>query len=127
MERMTFFIIVCIAGIIGALVTLIFSQNWACMVAAIIGIPGLALTIETWLRDRREINAKLNAELLERKTTIDDFINKFNLDYKRAELLYLAGFKRIEDFKGKTAEELMAIDEINPTLANRIVRNVEKY
>jgi hypothetical protein len=124
---MTFFIIVCIAGIIGAFVTLIFSQNWACMVAAIIGIPGLALTIETWLRDRREINAKLNAELLERKTSIDEFIVKFNLDYKRAEILYVAGFKKIEDFKGKTAEELMEIDEINPTLANRIVGVMRNY
>jgi hypothetical protein len=127
MERMTFFFIVCVAGIIGALVTLIFSQNWACMVAAIIGIPGLALTIETWLRDRREINAKLNAELHERNKAIDEFINKFNLDYKRAEKLYLAGFKGIEDFKGKTTEDLMEIDEINPTLANRIINVAKKY
>jgi hypothetical protein len=124
---MTFFFIVCIAGIIGALVTLIFSQNWACMVAAIIGIPGLALTIETWLRDRREINERLNAELLQRKNAIDKFIDKFNLDYKRAEILYLAGFKEISDFRGKTAEDLMEIDEINPTLAKRIMNVVNKH
>ena len=120
MKRITFFIIVCIAGVIGAFITLIFSQNFACMVAAVAGIPGLALLIETWLRDRREINKQIETELLAREKALDQFSTFFNLDRKRAEILFLAGFKDINDFKNKSVEDLMKIEDINPTLANRI-------
>ncbi len=126
MERITFFILVCVAGILGAILTLLFSQNLACMLATIIGIPGLALLFETWLRERREVNERIEAELNARQNAISEFMRVFGIDHNRAEILYLAGFKSIDELKNRSIEELMAIEDINPTLAKRIYYLMQK-
>jgi hypothetical protein len=119
MERLTFFIIVCIAGVIGAFVTLAFA-HWACMVAVIIIIPAIALSLDTWRRELRETSELLEKKAKAKQMAITSFRNHFDMDNKRAELVYNAGYRKIDDFKGKSVQELMEIDDINPTLAKRI-------
>ena len=125
MERIHFFILICIAGVIGSVITLVFSQNWACMVATIILIPGLALTVERWFRDRQELREKLYSEMMMKENALKEFIQMFDIERNRAEILYNSGFRKIDDLRGKTVQDLMQIDNINPTLAKQIVQKME--
>ena len=125
MERLTFFIIVCIAGVIGAFVTLTFA-HWACMVAVIIIIPAIAHSFDTWRRETRETQELLEKEIKARQMTIASFRNHFDMDNKRAEIIYNAGYRKLDDFKGKSVQELMQIDDINPTLAKRIYNRMNE-
>jgi hypothetical protein len=126
MKRITLFIIICFAGILGTAITMFGGQNWACMIATIIFIPGIALSLELYLKERREKEEKLYAELMAKDNALNDFIKYFSIDRSRAEIFYQSGFHSLDDFKGKNVEELMIIDEINPTLAKRIVNRMER-
>ena len=125
MERLTFFIIVCIAGVIGAFVTLAFA-HWACMVAVIIIIPAIALSLDTWRRESRETRELLEKEIKAKQMAIASFRTYFDMDNKRAEIVYNAGYRSLDDFKGKSVQQLMQIDDINPTLAKRIYNRINK-
>ena len=127
MKRINFYILVCFAGILGAAVTLALSQNWACILAIIIFIPGIALSLESYYREKREKEEKIYAEIIKKEKTLNDFRSTFNIDWLRAEQLYLAGYRELADFRGRSAQELMKINEINPTLANRIVRKMNEH
>lgn len=125
MNRISIFIILCIAGVIGTSISMVFSLHWSCMIGTIIFVVAVALTLDVYFRERREKDEKLYDELLERERAIVQFKSEFDLDQTRAEQLYLAGFSGLKDFQDKSVEELMQIDEINPTLAKRIVHRMQ--
>lgn len=127
MKRIHFFIIVAFAGVIGTVITMITGLNWSCLVATIIIIPGIALSLELYFKERREKEEKLYTQLIEKENTISIFKSNFGIDHRRAEMLYSSGYKKLEDFKNKSVEDLMQIDDINPTLAKRIVQKMEGY
>jgi hypothetical protein len=124
MQRIYIFIICSIAGIIGTSVSMVFQLHWSCMIGTIIFVVAIALSLDTYFKDRRENEAKLYAELTKRKKTIKVFEDEFGVDFRRAERLYTQGFHSLIDFKNKSVQDLMEIDDINPTLAKRIVETV---
>jgi hypothetical protein len=125
MERIYLFITFCIACLIGAGVTLAFGLHPACMAGTIIFILAIVLSLEFYFKERREKEEQQYVELIAKDKAVDDFMKNFGIDRARARGLYDAGFHELSDFRGKTTEELMQIENINPTLANRIVRNME--
>lgn len=125
MNRIYIFIILCIAGIIGTSVSMVFSLHWSCMIGTIIFVVAVALTLDVYFKERREKDEKMYNEILSRERAIVQFKREFNLDQPRAERLYKSGFKAIEDFQDKTVEELMQIEDINPTMAKRIVQRMQ--
>lgn len=125
MERIYLFITFCVACLIGASITLAFGLHPACMGGTIIFILAIILSLEYYFKERREQEEQQYVELLTKDKVLDDFMKKFNIDRSRALGLYDVGFHDLSDFEGKTADELMQIENINPTLANRIVRNME--
>ena len=125
MKRIHFFIIVAFAGILGTIITLVTALNWACMIAVMIFIPGIALSLEIYFKERREKNERLYAELKAKENAVIQFTSSFGIDHRRAEKLYFAGFSELGDFKNKTVEDLMQIDDINPTLAKRIINKTQ--
>ena len=126
MKGIYVFIIFCFAGVLGTAVTMVFGLNWSCMVATMIIIPGIALSLDLYFREKRERDEKLYVELLRKENALNEFSSNFGLDKIRAERFYNSGYHDLSDFKDKSAEELMQIDEINPTLANRIVRRMRE-
>ena len=125
MNRIYFFFIICLAGIVGTIFTFLLG-HWACFLGTIIFIPAIALSLDTYFRSRREDREKLYARVMEKESSISDYIRHFGLDRNRAEMLYNAGFKNLDDLKDRSVEELMQIDEINPTMAERIVRKIKE-
>ena len=118
MERIYLFLTACIACIIGASITVFLGLHPACMLGTIIFILAITLSLEYYFKERREKEEKLYAELTEKENALNDFMKMFLIDKPRAEKLYIAGYRNINDFRGKSAKELMAIDDINPTMAN---------
>ena len=126
MQRIYIFIISCFAGIIGTAASMVFQLHWSCMIGTIIFVVAIALSLDTYFKERRETEEKLMVELENRQKVLSQFMDVFGLDHARAELLYTAGFHNIEDFKNKSIQDLMRIDDINPTLAKRIVQRAHK-
>ena len=125
MKRIYLFLTTCIACIFGALVTILFGLHPACMLGTIIFILANVLSLEFYFKERLENEEKLYAELIEKDRTLNDFSKHFSIDHLRAERLYNNGFKDIADFKDKSVEELMEIDDVNPTLAKRIYQKMQ--
>jgi len=126
MKPIHLFILVCIAGMVGAILVMTTGVHWSCWIAIVLFIPGVALTLEVYIKEKREEKELLYGQLMKRENTINDFIQQFNMDRDRAERLYNNGYQNMDDFKDKTVKELMQIDEINPTLAKRIVHKMEE-
>ena len=125
MERIYVFIISCFAGIIGTSVAMIFGLHWSCMIGTIIFVVAIALSLDTYFKGKREEEEKLYAEIVKKDQTLSTFMQEFGVDQNRAEQLYLAGFHELEDFQGKSVQELMEIEDINPTLAKRIASKMK--
>ena len=126
MKRIYLFLTTLIACILGAIVTLFFGLHPACMLGTIIIIIALVRMFDYYFRERQEEEEKLYAEIMEKDRAMNDFSKHFGIDQRRAERLYNNGFKDISDFKDKTIEELMEMDELNPTLAKRIHQKMEE-
>lgn len=124
MQRIYVFIISCFAGIIGTSVAMIFGLHWSCMIGTIIFVVAIALSLDTYFKGKREEEEKLYAEIVKKDQALSAFMKEFGVDQNRAEQLYLAGFHELEDFKGKSVEELMQVEDINPTLAKRIEHRI---
>ncbi len=127
MDRIYLFLTTCISFIIGASVTIFLGLHPACMLGTIISILALALSLEFYFKERREKEERLYAELMAKDNALNDFITEFGIDRKRAEILYRAGFKKVGDFKDKSIQDLMQIDDINPTVAKRIESRMKDY
>jgi excinuclease UvrABC nuclease subunit len=56
---------------------------------------------------------------------IKELMEKFNLDKKRASILYSGGYTTIKDFKKATVEDIASLDGITPTIARRIISRTE--
>ncbi len=57
---------------------------------------------------------------------VDIYRTVLRLDDDRARALYRAGYTRLEGLEGVGVDVLMKVDGINPTVARKIVRSVEK-
>ena len=125
MQRIYIFIICCIAGIIGTSISMVFHLHWSCMIGTIIFVVAIALSLDTYFKEKRDRDERVYTELSNRKRTLNQFITEFHIDQARAEQLYQAGFRSMDDFKTKSVEDLMLIDNINPTLAKRIVQKMQ--
>jgi excinuclease UvrABC nuclease subunit len=95
------------------------------MIGTIIFVVAIALSLDTYFKERREEEERYIAELETRKQVLSQFVSEFGVDQSRAEHLYSAGFHKLEDFKDKSVQDLMQIDDINPTMAKRIVQRVK--
>ena len=124
MERIYIFITCCIAGIIGTAVSMIFGLHWSCMVGTIIFVVAIALSLDVYFRERREKDELMYEELTGKEKALSEFIRVFGVDRPRAEQLYNAGFKKLDDFRNISIKELMQIGDINPTQAKRIVQKI---
>ena len=125
MKRIHLFLTTCIACIVGATVTIFLGLHPACMLGTIIFILAIVTSLEFYFKERHEKEEKLYAELVEKDRALNDFSKHFNINQLRAERLYNNGFKDISDFKDKSVEELMEIDDVNPTLAKRIHQKMQ--
>ena len=56
-----------------------------------------------------------------REEVINDYAEKFNISLPHAEVLFTSGYYKIEDLRSSSIEELLIIDEINPTIARKVV------
>ena len=56
-----------------------------------------------------------------KEEVITDYAEKFNITLQHAGVLFTSGYYKIEDLKGSSVEELLIIDDINPTVARKIV------
>jgi NAD-dependent DNA ligase len=97
------------------------------MLGTIIGILAITLSLEYYFKERKEKEEKLYAELVAKDNAVNNFISEFGIDRRRAEILYKEGFKKLEDFKEMSIEELMQIDDINPTVAKRIESRMKNF
>jgi ERCC4-type nuclease len=96
------------------------------MIGTIIFVVAIALSLDTYFKEKREEEDKEYAQLISRKRAIDEFVIEIGMDRRRAEQLYNSGYRSITDFQGMSLEELMEMDNINPTLAKRIATKAEK-
>lgn len=48
----------------------------------------------------------------------------FEIDEVRALALYIAGYKRLEDFKDAIVDDLIMVEKINPTIARMIIKKI---
>ncbi len=124
MNRISIFIILCIAGVLGTSISMIFGLHWSCMIGTIIFIVAVALTLDVYFRERRERTEQEYNDLMKKELVLTQFKQEFNIDQHRAYQLYYAGFKSLEDFQDKTVDDLIQVEDINPTVAKRIILRV---
>jgi uncharacterized RDD family membrane protein YckC len=58
------------------------------------------------------------------KEIVTKYQELFGISEERANNLYLAGYKSVDDFKDAIAEDLVLVDKINPTIARSILKKV---
>ncbi len=126
MKRIYIFITCCIAGVIGTGISMAFGLHWSCMIGTIIFVVAIALSLDSYYRERREADEKFIADIKQKDKTLVEFMSELDIDETRAQKLYQAGFKSIADFKSMSLGELMQIEDINPTLAKRIMQKAQK-
>jgi cytoskeletal protein RodZ len=56
--------------------------------------------------------------------TMNRFMELFEITEERAQALYKAGYKKLDDFKDAIVEDLVMVDQINPTIARRIIDKI---
>ena len=74
--------------------------------------------------EEKDESSTLMDRILEDRTkdeVINDYAEKFNISLLHAEVLFTSGYYKIEDLSSSSIEELLIIDEINPTIARKIV------
>ena len=120
MERIYIFITCCIAGIIGTAASMVLGLHWSCMIGTIIFVVAIALSLDNYFKEKREEEDREYSRLISRRRAIDEFVIEIGMDRRRAENLYNSGYRSIADFQDMSLEELMEMDDINPTLAKRI-------
>ena len=125
MKRIYIFITCCFAGIIGTVVSMVFGLHWSCMIGTIIFVVAIALSLDVYYKERRGKDELYYTQFTSTERILTEFMRKFGIDRLRAEKLYHAGFQDVNDFKDKTVEDLMQIDDINPTLAKKIVQKMQ--
>jgi len=82
---------------------------------------------ELELKDRSRISLEERVEtILEEKVdkqlgVVDEFSEKFGISGYHAQLLRDADYRKIEDLKDATREDLMMVKGINPTVARKII------
>ena len=126
MKRIYIFITACLAGIIATALTLFFGLHWSCMIGTIIFVVGVALTLESYFKERREKDEMLLEEYTKQDSALSEFTQLLGMERIRARKIYNAGYKSIDDLKNVTVEELIQIDDINPTIAKRIIKRVHE-
>jgi hypothetical protein len=57
-------------------------------------------------------------------STIESFMKIFDIDKKRASLLFNNGYTSMDDLKGATVEDLTSIEGMSPTVARKIVSKI---
>ena len=126
MERIYIFITACLAGIIATALTMLFGLHWSCMIGTIIFVVGVALTLDSYFKERREKDELLIEEYTKQDKALSEFTQILGMERTRAMKIYGAGYKSIDDLKNVTVEELIQIDDINPTIAKRILKRVRE-
>jgi len=104
---------------------MVFGLHWSCMIGTIIFVVAVALSLDVYYRERRGRDELYYTQYTSTERILSEFMRKFGIDRLRAEKLYHAGFQDVNDFKDKTVEDLMQIDDINPTLAKKIVQKMQ--
>ena len=110
------------AGVIGTTVSMVFGLHWSCMIGTIIFVVAIALSLDTYFKERRDADEKFMVEITEKRNTIFEFMSELEIDETRAQKLYRAGFRSVADFKKMSMDELIKIEDINPTIAKRIYK-----
>ena len=59
-----------------------------------------------------------------RDKMIEAYMNDFGINREKSENLYDAGYSRWSDFSEAIPEDLLMVEGINPTVARRIISNV---
>jgi ERCC4-type nuclease len=126
MERIYIFIIACLAGIIATALTMLLGLHWSCMIGTIIFVVAIALTLDSYFKERREKDEMLLEEYTKQDKALSQFTQVLGMERTRARKIYNAGYKSIDDLKNVTVEELIQIDDINPTLAKRIMQRIDE-
>ena len=126
MERIYIFIVACLAGIIATALTMLFGLHWSCMIGTIIFVVAIALTLDSYFKERRQKNELLIEEYTKQDKALTEFTQLLGMERIRARKLYDAGYKSIDDLKEVTLNELIQIDDINPTIAKRIIKRVQE-
>lgn len=126
MERIYIFITACFAGVIATALTMLFGLHWSCMIGTIIFVVGIALTLDSYFKERRQKDELLMEEYTKHDSALLEFTQILGMERTRAKKIYSAGYRSIDDLKNVTVEELIKIDDINPTIAKRIIKRVQE-
>jgi hypothetical protein len=124
---------------------------WACAIAFIVFMVGVALSVEIFYKERRdkaqepsegkESSKSEYAEVTEgvykvseaetsdyrpelRQIRIDSYKKYFNIDETRASALYDKGYDNLSKISKASVDDLSKIKGINPTLAKKIITQV---
>ncbi|MCK5560484.1 MAG: helix-hairpin-helix domain-containing protein [Thermoplasmata archaeon] len=141
-------ILFAIFGCIAVIMIMFVGLIWACGIAFLVFMMGLALSIEIYMKERRARKAQrvessepkyaeasgpsfqmqiengvegagYKQEL--RKIRINSYMKYFGIDEIRAAALYDAGYNNLSKLSKAEISKLIAIPAINPTLAKKIV------
>jgi len=123
---------------------------WACAIAFIVFMLGVALSFEIFFKERKE-RAKIMKEGDEleakyaqvgegpyttpkidgedyrvelRNIRVNSYVKYFNIDARRAAVLYDNGFDNLSKISKAEAADLAKLDGINPTMAKKIIEQV---
>jgi hypothetical protein len=136
----------CIAVFLSMLLPGIFI--WACAIAFIVFMLGVALSFEIFYKERKEKasepgdsasefepdyaqvgegpfttpqidSADYKLEL--RQIRINSYVKYFNIDPRRAAALYDGGFENLSKISKAKISDLAKLDGINPTMAKKII------
>ena len=147
--RLTHYLILfAIFGSIAIILTMLFEFFiWACGVAFIVFMLGFVMSIEIYLKERKEQKAKpvyidqgdaseyvqtrlqvepsgatdgVEFKFELRKIRINSYVKYFEINEPRAAALYDAGFDNLSKLSKAKISRLVAVPGINPTLAKRI-------
>jgi uncharacterized RDD family membrane protein YckC len=58
------------------------------------------------------------------RDTVKQYMEFFGISEVRAVNLYVAGYKKLDDFKDAIPEDLLIVDKINPTVARHIIQRM---
>jgi len=60
-----------------------------------------------------------------KKRPVEQFIEMFDIDRRRASILYNSGYVTIDDLKHATVEDLAGLEGLSPTVARKIVARLK--